>query len=650
MAVNRSHEPVIIEEFMGLFKRGDADSCPIDHFSDCDNLKAIESGVETRDGLDTLIARGDVLRMYNYKMDSGESLIILTLGGDWYHALLDGSNTVYGPILSISSAEDFDIFVANGLCYITPFKTFTDLNGQDYQLGLENEFVYVYKGDGSQARKAAGFAPTGGSSGLVGYVSQIPGLVTPGIHIIGVTAIQGGDESGNLGPEGMSVVYVEEDGQINLNNIPLGPGGTDGRRIYMTQAIGFEDWNPVGDIRFNYDFWLAVEINDNVTINAVLNIADASLTVGPFVSGAGSLPTLTNSNMYAQNSATDGFCDLGLHVIGVVYETDTGYLTAPGPDFYAVQTFVNEQKAVEVHNIPVSSDPAVIRRHLVSTIAIPNFNGNNRKDSFSFQFFFIPDGDIDNNTDTDKTVSYYDADLTDDASHLIDNFDEIPAGTNLSAYGTRMVVCGIFDTPSIAYVSAPGEPEAIDQVDGQIQVPVDGNPLTMTQEFRAVLYLFKRTRTYPVSDNGDVPSTWKVDDLDLGIGCPVHGIAQVLDSGGANVDFLLVCDFSGVMLFNGTYGRPELSYKIQDYWLLVDRNDFGQIQILNDTILQRIYIALPNRVILYADYSYGLDPQQVRWFPWSFDIEVNTIALIETNVLAIGSSQLSARGRAHFGL
>ena len=99
------------------------------------------------------------------------------------------------------------------------------------------------------------------------------------------------------------------------------------------------------------------------------------------------------------------------------------------------------------------------------------------------------------------------------------------------------------------------------------------------------------------------------------------------------------------MLFNGVYARPELSYVIQDYWLALDRNDFSQIQIINDTILQRIYIALPDRVILYADYSYGLDPKSVRWFPWSFDIYVNTIALIQTNVLAIGSSQLAPSSR-----
>jgi hypothetical protein len=638
---NRDHQPVVIEEFNGLFKRGDADSCPLDHFSDCNNIKFIESGFETRDGLDTLIAKGNVVRMYNYKMAEGESLILLDSNGDFYHALLDGSNTVYGPILSISDAEDFDIYANNAFCFITPFKTYIDGNGVEYQKGIENEFVYVYKGDGSNARKAAGAPPVGGASGLVGYVQIVNGIgvVDKGFHIIGVTQYDGGDESGGLGPEGLSIIFVDEGStQVALNNVPLGDVGAVGRKVYMTKAIEPADWNPVGDIRSNYTFYLAVDIPDNTTISTIVNVSDANLTT-PFVGGGG-LNTLTNSNMYAQNSEDDGFCDLGLHVIGVIYETDTGYLTAPGPDFFAVQSFVNEAKAINVQNIPISPDSFVTKRHLVATKAIPVFNGNNRKDQFQFQFFFIPDGNIDNNTDIEKTVSFYDADLLEDASHLIDNFSEIPAGVNLSEYNSRMCLSTTFDYPSIIYASAPGEPEAIDQVDGIIEIPIDGNPVTISQQFRGILYGFKRTRTYAISDNGDVPSTWEVTALDVGIGSPVHGIAQVLDSGGVNIDFLLVCDFSGLMLFNGVFARPELTWKIQDYWLAIDRNDFKNIQILNDTIRQIIYITLPDKTMLFGDYSNGLDPKNIRWTPWTFDIETNTIALIETNTLAIGSLQL----------
>lgn len=641
MVQNRGHAPIIIEEFSGLFKRGDADSCPLDHFSDCENVKSIESGFETRPGLDTLVAKGNIVRMYNYKMAEGESLIALDINGDFWHALLDGSGTVFGPILSISDATDFDIYTTGSYCYITPFTTFIDNNGTEFQKGLENEFVYVYKGDGTSARKAAGSGPIGGSSCLVGYPFQVFGLgvVNKGIHIIGVTQYDGGDESGGLGPEGLSVILVEDDeSEISLNNIPLGDVGAVGRKIYMTKAIDLSDWNPDGDLRSNYTFYLAKDIPDNTTITAVINIADTSLTI-PFVGGGG-LNTLTNGNMFTENTNTDGFVDLGLHVIGVLFETDTGYFTAPGPDFFSVQSFVNETRAIGVHYIPVSPDSFVIRRHLVATKRILDFNGNNRKPEFQFQLFFIPDGTIDNNTDTDKVVSFYDADLLEDASHLIDNFSEIPAGVNLASYNGRMTLCGTFDNPSRVYVSAKLEPEAIDQIDGILDLPIDGNPCTMSQEFRDVLYLFKKTRTYSSVDNGDVPSTWDIVPLDLGIGCPVHGIAQVLDSGGVNIDFLLICDFSGIMLFNGNYTRPELTWKIQDYWLALDKNDYKNIQILNDTVNQFIYLTLPNKKILFADYSNGLNPKSIRWWPWRFDIETNTIALYNVNTLAIGSKQL----------
>ena len=135
MANFRGHEPVVIEEFNGLWRRGDADSVPIDHFSDCNNIQYIESGFETRDGLDTLIAKNNVVRMYNYRMQTGESLLLLDNNGDIYHALLDGSNTVYGPILSIAGMTDFGFVAVAGRAYIT------------HSLHLQMEMALIIKKD-----------------------------------------------------------------------------------------------------------------------------------------------------------------------------------------------------------------------------------------------------------------------------------------------------------------------------------------------------------------------------------------------------------------------------------------------------------------------------------------------------------------------
>ena len=51
---------------------------------------------------------------------------------------------------------------------------------------------------------------------------------------------------------------------------------------------------------------------------------------------------------------------------------------------------------------------------LVSTKWIPEYNGDQK----GYQFFFIPEGTLDNNTATELVVEYFDSDLLSDASHI----------------------------------------------------------------------------------------------------------------------------------------------------------------------------------------------------------------------------------------
>ncbi len=493
----RDHDAIVLEEFNGLWARGDTDSVPIDHFSDCENIQFIRSGFKTRDGLDTYRGVADVVRIYNYVRTDGETILALDIHGNLYHVVDD--TTIY-LILSIPNMSDFGFVGIAGRAYITPFTTSINSAGRKYQHGLNGNFLYVYKGDGTPARKAAGLPPTG-------------------------------------------------------------------------------------------------------------------------------------SAIVASNSATTGFNDVGLHLFGVIYETDTGYLTPPA--LFTSLTTVDGTKAIDISNVPVSPSSFVTKRHIVATVVVPNFNGNFE----GYQYFFVPDGTIDDNIGTTITISFYDLDLLEDASHLLDNFSEIPAGVTLTTYHGRLVLTTTFNDISIAYLSAPGEPEAIDQVDGFVIAPLDGNPITTAQEYRDVLYIFKRTRTLAYNDNGDVPSSWPLIIIDQGVGCSVHGIGTVLDSGGINIDFLLIVDFSGLMIFNGAYTRPELSWKIRDRWFAIDRNDFSNIQIMNDSLTQVVYITLPDRKMLLADYTEGMNAKDIKWAPWRFDVETSTITLVETNKLIIGSQK-----------
>jgi hypothetical protein len=498
----RDHQPILFENFNGLFSRGDIEDTPMDHFSDCQNLKYVGgSSFATRDGLglsqNVAAPLSKILRIYNYPTSDKNTILVLTDGGKIYHVV--DSTTVFGPILTIATMTDFGFVPYAGRAYITPFTTEL-VGGLNRERGLQNEFVYVYKGDGTAARKAAGAKPT--------------------------------------------------------------------------------------------------------------------------------------TNIVPANGAA-GYTDAGIHIFGYVFETDTGYLTAPGG---LVAFTTGAAISVSFTGIAVSPDAFVTKRHLVASKVIQTYNG----DVNGYQLFFIPGATLSNNLATTlSNISFFDSDLESDASHLLDNFASIPAGVGLTSYHNRLVSYCEYDNISLARVSAPGEPEAINQIDGLLLIPPDGNPITNGAELRDVIYFFKRNKTVSFVDNGDVPSSWPLTNVDSAMGCGVHGVGTVLDSGAANIDYLLIASFKGLVLFNGTYLLPELTWKIQHHWNTQDfKNSNRLIQVVNDSVEQLLYIITTDRNILHGNYANGLDPKKIRWCPWTFDVKVNTICLVNINELILGCDQV----------
>lgn len=501
MSPLRDHEGIAIRSFNGLWDRGDIENVPINHFSDCENIRFIgTSSFGSRYGIDraqnVVAPLGNVVRIYNFVTQNQNTLLVLTYDGTTgriYHVV--DSTTVYGSILTITGMTDFGFTAYAGRAYITPFGT-TTVGSLNIERGLSGGFLYVYLGDGTAARKAAGATPAG---------------------------------------------------------------------------------------------------------------------------------TLAVANGAA------GHTDAGFHLFAVVGETDTGYLSAP----CAFKDFTTGAAlSVSFSSVPTFSGSQWVKRHIVATKVIPTYNG----DTTGFTYYYIPGADINNNSATTlANISFYDADLLEDASHLLDNYSEIPAGVGAIIYHNRLVIFTSYADISLCLVSAQGEPEAISQVDGLLIVPPDGNPITNAQEYRDVLYVLKRNRTVAFSDNGDAPSSWPMTVIDQAIGAPVHGIFTVIDTGGASVDYLIIASHKGIIVFNGLYNLPELSWKIRDFWLAQDNTLFRYIQGLNDTINQVLYCTLPDRRLLIGDYSNGLDPEKIRWAPWKFDVQVNTVALVNIDQLIIGA-------------
>lgn len=497
----RDHTPILAEEFNGLFRRGDPDSCPMDHFPDCADVKFVQSGFATRDGLDLYLNSnglphpgGNVLRIYDYKKLTHESLLVLDDQGNIYDTT---SPTPYTPIMTIAGMTDFGFAGYAGRAYISP------CNGET---GLATEKIWVYLGEGAPARVIGAAPPTG----------------------------------------------------------------------LMTAA----------------------------------------------------------------NSGSAGFIEAGIHIFAVVFETDTGFLSTLGPinnDF--PQVTAPGGQSVNLAGIPISAESSVVARRIIATKAIDPtlFTG----DLKGYQFFFVPAGRIADNTTTTLTVSFFDSELLEDAGYLLDIFNNAPAGVGLTTYHGRMITWATEEDHSIVRLSFPGDPETFDKVDGILIIPLDGNPITAVHEFRDVLYVFKNTKTYAYTDNGDQPSTWPFQTIDNGLGSSVHGIATVLDSGGINIEFLLVFNFGGIWIFNGVFVKSEgeISWKIFDFWYNLTRTQFKTFQVLNDSITQQIYINIPYlNTILYGNYQNGLGRQAIRWSPWTFDISPRAIALIERTRLIIGAN------------
>lgn len=497
----RDHTPIRFDKFNGLWDRGEPEETPLDHFSESANLKFIGSnGFGTRDGIGRHQTIGsplsNILRMYNYPTQDKNTLLVLTSGGTIYHVV--DATTMFGPILTIPGMTDFGFVPYAGRAYITPFNS-TVVGGLAREIGLQNQFLYVYKGDGTLARKSAGNKPT--------------------------------------------------------------------------------------------------------------------------------------TNITVANGAA-GNTDAGVHIFGYVFETDTGYLSAPaGLTAFTTSALLS----VSFSTVAASPDTFVTKRHIVASKVIQNYNG----DINGYQLFFIPGATIPNNVGTTlSNISFFDIDLVLDASHLIDNFAEIKAGVGLCLYHNRLCIYTEFDNISIIRVSASGEPEAISQIDGILIMPPDGNPITNAQEQRDVLYGFKRNKTGSWVDNGDIPSTWPYTIVDNAMGCGVHSIATVVDSGATNIDYLIVGTYKGITLFNGRYILPELSFKVQGFWARQSfKTEYRRIQILNDSVAQKLYIVTTERNVLFADYNNGFDPRAIRWCPWEFNAKVNSLALVNVNELLLGMDQ-----------
>lgn len=361
------------------------------------------------------------------------------------------------------------------------------------------------------------------------------------------------------------------------------------------------------------------------------------------IKAAGAGPT--SGTLVATEKNETGKVEKGFHLLAVCFLTPSGFITAPGPPVFASIT-ASGGKKIELSGVPIG--PAgTLARMIIATRVIVDYNGNQDE----WQYFFVPEGRLDDNTTEAIDLDFYDADLVSDATYTLYNLTEIPAGLGIGVYGSRMAVWASDHDESMVRVSSIGTPEAFNNIDGFMLVdPSENGPVRSCVEFRGAFYIRKSLRQYVTSDNLANAGNWNVQKLDVGDGSEAFCTANVLALPGQSLDKIITAMRTGLVIYDGSNLLPELSFVIRDLWRRINYAYFKSIQVYNDTIAQALYIIAPidsavePSHLLYCDYSEGLAPDKVKWSIWEFPFKPTTICLDHNSnltgkpFLLIGSS------------
>lgn len=336
----------------------------------------------------------------------------------------------------------------------------------------------------------------------------------------------------------------------------------------------------------------------------------------------------------AANSATAGNIEGGTHLLAVVYETSSGFITPPG----ATVAQWAATGALSLNATVIPTGPAgTVARHLLATRTLNSYNGNYK----DYEFFFIPGGTInDNVTVALDPINFWDSDLVESADYLLDILEEIPASLSINELEGRLVTGGEKLYPHVARVSGSGDPETFSSLEGFLLInPTENggnlNSIAVTNfiEQRGVWYIFKLAKTYYTQDNGGPPNTWKIELLDCALGTGILGISRVEDTKGTTSDTFLVATREGVRIFSGGYIEDNpLTWKVANYWTKPSTINFGldytglkYSKVCVDPTRKLIYVIVRDYAtggtsepapFLVGDYSLGLNWQAIRWVTW----------------------------------
>jgi hypothetical protein len=186
-------------------------------------------------------------------------------------------------------------------------------------------------------------------------------------------------------------------------------------------------------------------------------------------------------------------------------------------------------------------------------------------------------------------------------------------------------------TPSLLYLSKPGQPAVYDE-NGLILVSEnDGQAIRRCFSLRDHLFIIKENSVHVATDTGDDPVNWPLDPVLTAEGDPLPCGTYSINGVGMGEGWCVFAAEAGLYFFAGGFAI-KLSEEIQPTWDRINWQYGHLIVVKVDALQKRIFIQVPfdgatdiNRT-LYLDWV-GQSPLEKRnWCP-EFDTPASSMAL-----------------------
>lgn len=621
------YDTIKVDQFKGIFKNYDTESIPPGHFKDALNYSFLANGpCKIRNGTDLLFHIGsesgpDIRRVKRFEIP-GQADHIMALANDGGLYDLSVSTTV--PIDTTLTLKDF--------CGVSLYGRFYYSFSNSLE-GEQDGVIRVYDPSATpKVRDAAGEAPSGDIT-LVGTsltAQAVATVATAQAFTDGVALTLTASPYVPINPNTIKITLTKGTSTITGMTITVvgkDAGGDAKTKDYVNKVLS------AGPLTFTtFEEWSSIT---SITPHGITGTI-----------GTGKLTVQTTGK-------PPGKVERGYHIIAFSYETNSGFITPPGPASgsgstinvnYLVFLVTRARKVLQITGLPGTDIiPAGVKKiHILASKSIvkARYSGNPN----DYELFYVPKtsgGEVALGTTT-ATINFFDADLVDSADSLKDNLARLPAGVAMLATSTgRLLVTGVNSTSSVVpsdpndpankpgnntviWASSGGEPEAISATDGFVIIKPGGEGIRNLAEYRGLIYAFKPARTYATQDSGDLPSTWQVDSIDNSAGAECHSVSIALGSDASSNDQIIVGARSGLELFTGSYAERNLSWKIKEIWDSIDDPTFQDTEIAVDPTNNIIYVtcrisplATYPDTILVGDYNEGLDWQNIKWSRWN---------------------------------